>query len=286
VEDSFKVILICLAFFFFYFAIGVFNFSNFGVVNNSVDFFIHWGKVNDLSFHLEYPSFYHFVFQVFNSSQLLFYGINLLVICVLIPVLLFVLTKTYWSSVLYFCGVSIPHLFIYASTFPQALVFVLILIYLINRKNWLVFGVTGLLACCLHRHGVYLFGLILVAEGVEFVFNRLKNRFAPYVALGVQKFDSLFVTLFYLVTQISLVVFLFGRNIVFNIFYLVFCFVPICFLNYDARIISVTSLGLIIVASPMIAKSKHKWLIGLILFFYLLFFLLEFVVGTTKMLLA
>lgn len=285
-KDSVKVLLICLAFLFFYLVIGIFNFSNFGIVNNSVDFFIHWNKVVDLSFHSEYPAFYHFLFQVFNSSQLFFYGVNLVLICVLIPILLFVLTKTFWSSVLYFCGVSIPHLFIYACTFPQAVVFVLILIYLINRKNWVVFGITGLLVCLLHRHGLALFGLILVAEVVEFLFNKYKNRFVPYVALGVQKFDSIFVLFFYLVTQISLVVFLFGRGIVSNVFYLVFCFVPICFLNYDARIISVTSLGLIIVASPMIAKSKHKWLIGLILFFYLLFFLLEFVVGSVKMLVA
>jgi len=69
VEGSSKVFANKLCFFIFYLAIGIFNISNFGLVNNSVDWDVHWNKVNDLNYSPTYPSAYHFLFNVFNSSQ-------------------------------------------------------------------------------------------------------------------------------------------------------------------------------------------------------------------------
>lgn len=283
-DGSSKVLVISYAFLFFYLFVGIFNFSVFGLVNNSVDWDVHWNKVNDLEYHADYPSAYHFLFQVFNSSQLLFYAVNLIIVCFLIPILLFLITKTHWSAILYFCGVSLPHVWIYGSTFIQALLFALILIYFLNRKKVFVFSFCFLVASIFHRHGFYLFGLILFAEIIDFVFNRfLKDKLALFVVLGVEKFVYWYEYLFFFFINISFPVLIFSRKIFQNIFYLVLVLVPLFFLNYDARILSVVQLVLLVVASPMIAESKHKWLISFILFFYLVFFLLEFVVGTTKL---
>lgn len=282
-KDSTKVILISTAFLLFYLTLGVVNYSNFGQVNNTIDFDIHWNKIADLNFHPEYPSTYHFIFQIFSQDQLLFYGVNLLIICLIIPILLFLITKTYWSVILYFCGVSLPHVWLYGATFPQAFIFMLILFYLANRKNPFVYVFWFVFASLLHRHGVYLFALIGVAEIIHWFFGRIKEKYFPAVVLGVQKFYSIPVLLFYLVTQISLPIFIFIKNIYKDVFYLFLAIIPILFLNYDARLISVTQIVLVIVASPEIAKSNHKYLICFILFFYLIFFLLEFAVGTTKL---
>jgi len=283
-DGSSKVLLISYAFLFLYLFIGIFNFSNFGLVNNSVDWDVHWNKVNDLDYHEGYPSTYHFLFQVFNSSQLFFYGVNLIVICFLIPLLLFLITKTYWSSILYFCGVSLPHVWIYGSTFPQAIIFTLILFYLLNRKNPYVFFGCFVLASILHRHGIYLFALVFGAEIIEFIFNKyLKEKLYLFVVLGVEKFNYIHEYLFFLFMNVSFPVLIFSRSIVKNIFYLVLAIVPFFLLNYDARILSVTQLAFLVIASPKIAKSEHKWLISFILFWYLILFLLEFAVGTTKL---
>jgi len=282
-KDSTKIILLCTAFLLFYLALGIVNYSNFGQVNNSIDFFIHWNKLSDLNFHPEYPSAYHFVFQFAFQDQLLFYGLNLLLICLIVPILLFLITKTHWSAILYFCGISLPHVWLYGATFPQAFIFMLILFYLANRKNPFVYVFGFIFASLFHRHGAYLFALILVAEAIHWLFGKVKDKYFPAVVLGTQSFDSIPVLLFYLITQISLPIFIFARRIYQNIFYLVLAVVPILFLNYDARLISVTQIALLIVASPEIAKSKHNYLLGFILFFYLIFFLLEFAVGTTKM---
>ena len=283
-EGSSKVLLISYAFLFFYLAIGIFNFSNFGLVNNSVDWDVHWNKVNDLNYSPSYPSAYHFLFNIFDSSQLLFYGVSLIIVCFLIPILLFLVTKTHWSAILYFCGISLPHVWIYGSTFPQAFVFMLILIYLANRKNPFVFLSGLILASLVHRHGAQLFALILCAEIIEFIFNKyLKEKLSLFVVLGVEKFNSIFEYLFYFLMNISFPVLIFSRSIIKNIFYLVLAVVPLFLLNYDARLLSVTQLALLIIASPKIAKSEHKWLISFILFWYLLLFLLGFAVGTSKL---
>lgn len=282
-KDSTKVILISTAFLLFYLALGIVNYSNFGQVNNTIDFDIHWNKIADLNFHPEYPSAYHFIFQIFSQDQLLFYGLNLLLVCLIVPILLFLITKTYWSAILYFCGVSLPHVWLYGATFPQAFIFMLILFYLANRKNPFVYAFGFVFASLLHRHGIYLFSLIFVAEVLNCFVGKLKEKYFPAMVLGTQKFDSIPVLLFYLVTQIALPIFIFARRIYQDIFYLILAIVPIIFLNYDARLISVTQIVLVIVASPEIAKSNHKYLICFILFFYLIFFLLEFAVGTTKL---
>lgn len=160
----------------------------------------------------------------------------------------------------------------------------LILVYLLNRKNPYLFLGLFVLASLFHRHGVYLFLLIFGAEIVAHFSHKVFEKYFPVVTLGVQKFDSIPILLFYLVTQISLPIFFFAKKIYQDLFYLILAVVPILFLNYDARIISVSQIVFLIIASPEIAKSKHKYLIGFVLFFYLIFFLLEFAVGTTKLL--
>jgi hypothetical protein len=282
-KDFTKLILISCAFLFFYFALGVFNFNTFGLVNETIDFDVHWNKINDLDYKPDYPMGYHFIFQFFSSSQLFFYSINLFLICIIIPYLLFCITKTHWSAILYFCGISLPHAWLYGATFPQVLVFALLLFYLANPKNPFVYVFGFIFATLVHREGNYLFALVLFAEIVAFFVLKVQRKCFPVTILGVQKFGSIPLFLFYLITQISFPIFIFARKIYKNIFYLILAIVPLLFLNHDARIISVTQIVLLIVASPEIAKSKHKWLIGFILFFYLIFFLLEFAVGTTNL---
>jgi len=151
------------------------------------------------------------------------------------------------------------------------------------RKNLGVFLFTCILASLVHKEGVYLFGLILFAEVIEFAFSKVKGIIFPYVILNVQKFESIQTFVFFVITQISLPVLFFSKSLLRNIFYFVLCLVPLFLLNFDARIISVTQLGLLVVVSPEIVKSKHKKLIAFILLFYLIFFLMDFAVGTTKL---
>jgi len=145
--------------------------------------------------------------------SLLFYGISLIIVCFITPILLFLITKTHWSSILYFCGISLPHVWIYGSTFPQAFVFMLILIYLANRKNPYVYGGGLILASLVHRHAYQLFALILCAEVIEFIFNKyLKEKLALFVVLGVEKFNSVFEYLFYFLMSVSFPVLYFFKE--------------------------------------------------------------------------
>jgi hypothetical protein len=286
-----KAFLVSLLFFSFFFGLGTYNYSTHGSVSASADFQFHWEKIHDLGLHPEYPALYHVVFQFFGTNELLFYTTNLFLICFLIPLLIFYATKTWWSTIIYFMGINLPHVWLYGATYPEALVFLFLIIYLAHRKNWLVFAMCAGLAFLTHREGAYLFAIVLIAEIVDFLARkvlegwtkRLKQAPVGIVTLGVQKFGDWAHYLFYLVTQISPVTWFYARKIFFQPFWLVLAAVPLFLLNYDARIISVTGLALLFVSAPEIAKAEHKKIIAVFLLIQLLFFLLEFAWGTTKL---
>jgi hypothetical protein len=246
------------------------------LINNSVDFDVHWNKVNDPTYKPNYPNTYHLLFGLLSFDQFIFYFANLLIICALIPYLIFKVTKTWWGAFLYFAGVSLPHMWIYGATFPQSIVFLLFLMYLIKRKNVVVLLITGFLASLIHREGIYLFILVVIAELIDYMIVPHLRKYAPFVVLGVQKFNTIPDFLFYLLANISIPLWIAAKNIFIQPFYLILAIAPLFMLNYDARIVSVTQLVILLISAPVIAKYKHKKAVLLILFAYLFFFLYGF----------
>jgi len=294
VKEASKAALISIVFFAFFLGFGAYNYFSFGVVNNSIDFAVHWGKVQDLTKYPVYPGGYHVLFSVFDSSELLFYIANIALICLIVPSLLYFGTKTWWATLIYFCGVSLPHLWIYGATYPQAFVFTLLIIYLLNRKKPLIFALCTMLASVVHKEGVYLFALILVAEVFEYLANKVWACIKPKMGLGefslagavvlrVQKFNDIWQLLFFLVTQISLPIWFFGKTVFKKPFWLVLVIAPLFLLQIDARLISITQLALIFVTAPEIAKSKHKKIVIALLGIQLVFFLLDFGLATQSL---
>ena len=123
-----KSACLILAFFAFYLAFGYFNISQFGQVSNTQDFLFHYGTSagiepeNDYwSVFLQPPNhnyspLYHDLAQFVAFNEFAFYVANLILILVIVPVLILRLTKTWWSTILYFCGVSFSHMAIYGAT--------------------------------------------------------------------------------------------------------------------------------------------------------------------------
>lgn len=297
-----KVLIISLFFLILFFYFGLYCQQEFGVVNNTIDFQTHFDKVNDWSVKPDYPVLYHVLFMPFNGNELLFYTANLFLICLIIPISLFFLTKNYWSTILYFMGVSLPHLWLYGATYPQALTFFFLITYFFYRKTkhkLFAFVVCGLLISLTHNFGLKLCVLILIAEIIEFfIKTNLKKetvvcfinyfklkllKVSPAVVLGVQYFETIWEYLFFIVTQISPITWFYAKKIFYEPFYLILVLISLLFILTEARIISLAQLVLVIVASQNIKDSKHKKGLIILLLFQLIFFLIEFMGGTVSL---
>lgn len=288
-----RILLIILLFFSYFFLIGLFNFFSFGVVNGGQDFFFHFSAINgDTSLNPDYPFFYHFLFSYFGFSQIVFYLVNVFVIAVLIPLLVFKLTKTFWGVVFYFCGVSLPHIWLFGATYPQALVFVFLLVYFLNRKNVVVFGLMGFLSVLTHASGFGLFVLVGVFEIISyfvrfFVFEKYEKgvlkKIKYFYLIFPAKINNLVMLVFFLFAHNSVIVLYYAFKSL-KLFYLGLAFVSVWLSQTDFRIASLAQICFLISASGEITKlsKKKKFFIVVLLFVQLAYFVLDFGVGTVK----
>lgn len=277
-----KALLVCFLATIFYLVFSSFFFFEFGTPNNGSDFDNHWKAINgDLI--KGYPSGYHSLFKYFNGNKELFFGVNIILICFVLPMLLFKLTKTWLVTIIYFLATGLVHQWLFNATFPQATIFILITIYLLNRKNWLVLLLCGLLAGSIHRQGLMIFIAILGAEIFESIINKIKNKeLLPEVAVlqGATINQSMLFPIFFL--QLTLPLLILGRKILQNYFLLFLAIVGLLMSYLDLRTISLTQFVLIIVAAQGLKDSTHKKTWFSILLLYGTCLILIFVVETAR----
>jgi len=291
-----KSAVLILAFFLFYFCFGFYNFSQLGQVNNTQDFLFHYGTSKGIdsennywnSFlsppNHDYPPAYHFITQFFAFNELVFYSVNLILIIVIIPLLILQLTKTCWSTILYFCGISFSHMAIFGATYPLMLVFTLVLIYFNYRKNPLVFVVLMYLAGLTHSKGIIIFFLILLAEILTYSIKQ--NALLGIGWLHQDVLDSPQKLVYALLFHLPIPLLYFGwKNK--NWFYWILLTFGLLASFIEFRAIGLSQLTLLILASKPIQKTKNKVKLGLLLFltFQTLYYILEFCLGTQKLIL-
>lgn len=299
-------LLICLAFFIFYFGLGALIFVSFGTPNNTNDFAFHLGKASG-SFSPElaevysestfenYPFLFHFIFSQLAFNPFLFYSGALVLICFIIPFLLFKLVKTGWVVLLYFMGVSLPHILIYGATFPQALVIVFLLTYFLFRKldlgffqrviGWVLFaGLAGIT----HLSGFNLFLLVGFIEVVYFVLKAnakiIKTYLAGFAVMAPSRLNTLPDLIVFFLTHINPLVFFFALKSREG-FYLILGAASLLFAVNDLRIASVLQICFILSASPEISKlsRRKKGLIIFLLSLSLTWYLADLALGSYKL---
>ncbi|MDO8648143.1 MAG: hypothetical protein Q7R70_07100, partial [Candidatus Diapherotrites archaeon] len=89
---------------------------------------------------------------------------NLILISILIPLLIYFLAEKWWAVLAYFSLTSLPHILIYGATYPQAMILFFFLIYLMNRRNFILLTVLSFAAAGTHKSGAYLFAAIFILE--------------------------------------------------------------------------------------------------------------------------
>lgn len=155
---------------------GALNYIDYGTPNASQDFAFHYARATGATdADPTYPSLFHNLFSFLPiSTPFDFYLLNLFFIAVLIPITLYLATnKSAWSVAFYFFGISLPHLWIYGATYPQAFVFFLLIIYLGCRtrasfkERVILLAPLAIFAGALHSYGLVLFGLVALAELAE-----------------------------------------------------------------------------------------------------------------------
>jgi hypothetical protein len=277
-----KALLVCLLFTLFYLGFSSFLFLEFGTPNNGSDFDNHWNAINGKLIE-NYPSGYHSLFHYFNENKELFFAVNVVLICFVLPMLLFKFTKTWWVTITYFLATGLAHQWLSNATFPQALVFILIAVYLLNRKNWLILLLCGLLAGAIHRQGLMIFIAILAAELFEILINKIKNKeLLPGVAVLQGSTLSLKMLPCIFLLQLTLPLLILGRKIIKDYFLLFLAAVGLLMCFFDLRTISLTQFVLIIVAAQGLKDSPHKKTWVPILLIYGTWLILIFVVETTR----
>ena len=287
-KKFFYLVLVMFAFYSFF---GLINFGVNGTPNNSNDFEFHFDRINTLD-DRDYPILYHQLFSVFSFDAFWFYFVNVVLIIIVIPLLLYWITKTGWSIVLYFFGVSLPHLLLYGATYPQALVLVLFLVYVLKRRNLLLLFVFGCLAFFIHSSGVRLFVLVLFCELASWVWERFFQKkfmvfvkkwgLCPVAVLNVSRISSPVYFVKFVVYHVCFPLWFFAvQNL--QVFYVGLIVLPFLFAVNDARVLSVVQLSLIILASRPVSEFKYKkCLLGLLVFYFFMF-VLDFVWGSWVM---
>lgn len=272
----------------FYFLFGLSNFLQYGVVANNQDWTFHFVKSQGLQACLSvfqqwqctyYQPVYHSLFSVFAVHPLMFYFVNLVLILVFIPLLLLELFKSKWGVAVYFGGCALCHAMIYGSLFPQALVLVWFLGYLLYRKwwAWLVFGVCAMFT---HSYGLYLF---LAIAFIEVLLQSKKVFFAiAFIKQNQMDLHHFGITL---LSLIPLPVLFFGlRQAKENALYLGLILISFFMSFAELRTLCVAQILLCGLAGQNIEKTNWKIKKGFVLFLLVesVFYVLEFVFGTWK----
>ena len=173
---------------------------------------------------------------------------------------------------------------IFGATYPLMLVFTLVLIYFNYRKNPLVFVVLMYLAGLTHSKGIIIFFLILLAEILTYSIKQ--NALLGIGWLHQDVLDSPQKLVYALLFHLPIPLLYFGwKNK--NWFYWILLTFGLLASFIEFRAIGLSQLTLLILASKPIQKTKNKVKLGLLLFltFQTLYYILEFCLGTQKLIL-
>ena len=283
------IVLFCLM----YCAFGTFNYLNYGVVANNQDWVFHFGQARgepiESSYwsvmpqppNTSYQPLYHWLFSFFSFNELAFYFANVLLVCGLIPFLLVKKWPSIWVVLIYFCGISLPHQFLYASTFPNALILVFFLVYLLKR-NWLSWIVLTILAFFTHGFGLYLFLVIGFLEvGKWLTSGYWSVGWLQQAQMSWHNFGIL------LLSALPLPVIYFGFKQVNKkgeIFFGGLVLISFIASFFEFRALCIAQVLLCGLAGLQLEKESKKIQAGFALFLFaeLCFYVLEFVFGTWK----
>ena len=278
---------IILVFFTFYSVFGALNYLEFGTPNNSNDFYFHFFKAKgeyspmlethySLQDFQKYPSLFHVLFTPFTANTFVFYLALMVLICVLIPIIIYGINSKWFSVLLYFTVVSLPHMVIYNATYAQALVIVWLLAYILLRKKSKLFYLLFLvLAWLTHREGIILFAIVGFIE----LLAMFKQKFALMVILqgvNTRAFPNL-VEIF--VLHLNPVVWWLLLKSKKNFFYNALIVVGFVVTWFDSRTIFISQIGIIL----SITQKPNKWVwLGLLI--YLIIYLYSFLGATISLL--
>lgn len=288
-DGRLKAVSLIFLFFLLYLSVGVWNYWSFGAVNGGQDFAFHWGRVSGVVFEREYPVGFHLIFSFFGWSQIAFYAANLFLIVVLIPLLLWRISGKWWSVLIYFCGISLPHQLLYGATYPQALLLALFLFYLCFRRNWALLGVLTAVGLLVHHQGLLLFAGVWAAElfwlfWKKFARKRIDKFIHGAGLLVHSRWWGLEGTVELFLIQVPIPVFYFGLKGLKDGFFALLLAGSFLAATQNLRAISVAQLVLVVFSSRAISKCRLRIKAGFVLFlvFQGLFFVADFVGGTLK----
>lgn len=290
-------IFFIVLFFMAYFLFGFWLFETTGKINNSQDFLFHFEKAQGKNVG-EYKPVYHSLFSFFSKNEFLFYSANLFLVMAIIPFALFFLCRSFWVVLIYFCGVSFPHLTMFSATFPAALMVLLFLFYLELRKRLMfqkIYICIGfiVIAGMVHSFGSALFVAVLIAElistfWIAFEIKKLVkscvpllNNASPAVVLspGYLKPEfKIFQNIFLNLLPLQTVYFALQKM---DLFFFLICAASVFGMLTDIRAIIIPQIICCICASDCLEKKEWKTQRLYIFFlmiqccFYLVFYLSE-----------
>jgi hypothetical protein len=271
-----------------YVLLGVTNYTLTGTPNNTSDFIHHYYKTTgeidnpelnglyDPSQLQNYPDLFHSLVKPFVQNKFSLYIIAVILICLIAPALLYKLAGDF-AVIIYF-ALSLPHMVLFNATFPSFLVFIYILIYFLNRKNWLVLFLLTILAFATHGFGLTIFAVIWGAEILS-LFKAPKN-FALGVLVQVMGFTP----------KNLLNIFLFHMNFYFiwvarkkfTLFYAIIFVVGIVAIIRDFRVIALSQLVLCVVAGQALKEQKPSKLFWVFVVVFTILNFTNFLIETER----
>lgn len=269
-----------------YLLLGLTNYTLKGTPNRTNDFLAHYYKANGdldnpqaLEYYSEeflegYPQTFHIFASFFAVNQFWFYFFAVILVCLIAPALLYKCAGDF-AVILYF-AVSLPHMILYNATFPSFTIMLFVLIYLLQRKNWALLLLLTVLALFTHKHGFFVFALIVLAEVVD-SFLVDKKFFAGLLVGGKSITTTGFISLF--LNHVNLYFIWIARK-KFTIFYtLVFVAGIFASVFYETRSIILSQIILCVLIGKTFQTekpSKMFWVIwGISLLVNLIVFLWE-----------
>jgi len=161
--------LIPIAVILFLFALSFSTIHNLsGKYFNSNDFYFHFYKANgncytdkySLKACENYPPLYHWIAGPFSNSKIEFIYFNFLIICLIIPLIMYQITKSHWTFFIYFAS-GLPFILFYASIFAQAFLCVLFALLLRSKTIKISDFIIFFLGALVHSKGVWVLAPVL-----------------------------------------------------------------------------------------------------------------------------
>jgi hypothetical protein len=286
-----------------YLLLGLTNSVLFGTPNNTNDFIAHYYKTigdyeNDIAqeyysthFLEEYPQVFHILAKPFAINQFGFYAFAVILICLIAPALLYKLAGNF-AVVIYFT-LSLPHLILFNATFPSFLIMVYFLIYLLNRKNILIYLILFLLSIITHKHGAIVFFLIGLAELTNLYFikydlkeklEHIKYNLGAGFLIGTKfntptKFFNMFSN------QLNIYFVWLARK-KFDVFYLILLFASIYgAIFYDFRTIMLAQIIICVLVGKVFQETKPSKFFWLNVVFFMFFNFFSLLIETQRFIL-